>query len=748
MKKILICFFITLGLITSIFADGYYVGKGMSGKRLAIHEPEFKNINSNDTVYLYDLVFILRTYFHDYAGFDMVDVQNQETIQKLQAKSESSKYDDKTALAAGKLQFAEYEAFVSVSKAGSAYSLSLNITDLTTMKIVASSIVKNINKVTDIDSVGVRTLMLDIIPKIGVQLSAMGRYSLSGNKTDNLTTEQELDFAKQEEKALQDSLEKLNTELTNFSKTDTDMDAIAKKAQLEVDKQLAEKRLAIAQEKTARLIEQKEKEEKEKIKASERSQEVNKRITSLSNDVENVAAEIRNKKFKSLSYAEQILVIEKNKKAYLELRDKIEEEIKTLYTDANKEYNERKINIDDVTQYRKAELSNGVPLENAKNIKAQQNLELYNSLMSVAKKNEEEIRSKTLVSDILKEIEGKQTALSKSQIINSLEETSLLSVGEYDGKQKAWIGSVKINKDGNVLITDSFPIYFNDLSKALGGTSYSQEEMDGKSNYKKYTSYLDDVETYDSLFRMGTPLVNLAVELVVKPLSKEKPSGYSITISKYTLKATTTKKVVLTKKVTDVTSEFYSKPVYDLRTKEELEQYQDNKQKQLEKEQKQLEKEQNKTIATNNNNKWGLFVGGTLGDEPSLVASLEIPLPSKHFLGFDVNFSDENFKSDLRFGFVSYLPYFKDWCYPALFWGIGGGVSSYNNFGDFYANCLIETGIDINLFKKMARMTVQMKYQLMYDNYMHLTNRFYVGVSIPPVVVAASLAVSLAILAL
>ena len=61
LKKILIYLFFTLGLITSIFADGYYVGNGMSGKRLAIHEPEFKNINLNDSVYLYDLVFILRT---------------------------------------------------------------------------------------------------------------------------------------------------------------------------------------------------------------------------------------------------------------------------------------------------------------------------------------------------------------------------------------------------------------------------------------------------------------------------------------------------------------------------------------------------------------------------------------------------------------------------------------------------------------------------------------------------------------
>lgn len=728
MKKIFVCIFVFICLSISIFADGYYVGKGMSGKRLAIHEPEFKNINSNDSVYLYDLVFVLRTYFHDYAGFDMVDVQNQEKIQKLQAKSESSKYDDKTTLTAGKLQFAEYEAFVTVSKAGSAYSLSLNITDLTTMKIIASSIVKNINKVTDIDSVGVRNLMLDIIPKVGVQLTAIGKYSLSGNKSDNLTIEQELSFAKQEEKALQDSLNKLNTDLKNFSKADTDMDTVANKAQLEVEKQLAEKRLAMAQEKTARLIEQKEKEEKEKIKASERSQEVNKRITSLSNDVENVAAELRNKKFNNLSYSEQILIIEKNKKAYIELRNKIEEEIKALYTDANREYQELKIDVDDITQYRKAELSNGVPTESAKSIRIENNLETYNSIMNVAKKNEEEIRSKALLSEILKDIQDKQVSLSKPQIINSLEEDSLLSVGEYDGTLKSWPCYIKVKKDGEVLLTDNFLINFNNLSKALGGTTYSQEEMDGKSNYKKYTSYLDDVETYDSLFRMGTPLVNLAVELIVKPLPKNDPSGYSINISKYTLKATTTNKVII-KKETNVSNEFYSKPIYDLRTTEEIKQYQDNQQK-------KLDREQNKSIAASNNNKWGLFLGGNFGSESSFATIIEVPLPREHFLGFDLNFSDESFKTDFRLGYVNYLPYFKDWCYPALFWGIGAGVSLYNNSGSFYANYLVEMGIDINLFEKVTRMTFQMKYQLMYDNYMHFTNRFFIGLSIPPGVFA------------
>ena len=745
MKKILFCLFFTLVLITSIFADGYYVGKGMSGKRLAIHEPEFKNINSNDTLYLQDLVSTLSTYFHDYAGFDMVDVQNQEKIKKLQAKSESNQYDYTTSLSAGKLQFAEYEGFVTVSKAGSVYSLSINITDLTTMKIIAPAIIKNISKITDVDTVGVRNLMMDIIPKIGVELTAMGRYSLSGNKNDNFTIDQEVNFAKQEEKSLQLSWDKLNSELKNLSKTDTDIDSVARKAQLEVDMQLAEKRLAMVQEKTLRLIEQQEKEFKEKIKASERSQEVNKRITSLSNDVENIAAEIRNKKFTNLSYSEQILVIEKNKKAYLELRNKIEEEIISLYSDANKEYNDRKIDVNDVSQYRKGELSNGIPMQSAKNIKIQKNTELYNSLMNEAKKNEEDLRNKTQVSNILNDIQEKEIVLSKPQIISSLEDISLLSIGDYDGKEKAWPCSVKIRNGGKDLITDSFQIYFNDLSKALGGTVYSVEEMEGKSKFEKYNSYLDDVETYDSLFRMGTPLVFLDAEVIVTPLGKDNPSGYSISVSKYVLKATTSSKIITTVRRSNLSSQFYSVPAYDLRTQEELtlvnakkqaEIAQNNARIQQESQRRQAKnrREQLKTTAKNaikNKSKRGyLYSAGLSAGCFSILFSYESPLSNisnKFFAAGDIALTFESENTNLffdmggRLGFVGFLPIGN---YPGFFVSGGLGVRKHDELPEANLYILGEVGMDFGISKLCK---FEIKYQIDYDEYSFLSNRYYVG---------------------
>ena len=754
MKKILICFFITLGFVTSIFASDFYKGNGMEGKRLAIEDPEFKNLNFDDKVYLQDLVNYLTERFQTFAGFDMIDIQNQEKIKKEQAKSESRQYDDRTALTAGKLLFAEYSAFVSVSKAGSSYSLYIKITDLTTMRIIASEIIKNINKITDIEDIAVNNLMLKIIPKMGVELTARGIYELKGNK--DYTVDQELKFISEQEKDHQEKLDKVNSKLKNLSKTGSLIEQNIEKERLESEKQFEEQRLAIVKEQKARLIEQQEKAEKEKIKAAERSQEINKKISDISAKVDKMATEIENKEYKILSYSEQIEIIEKYKKAYLEIRSKVEKEIETLYANAGKEYNENKINIDDVSQYRMAEKENGVPTEDAKNNRRVKNQELYDSLMNEAEKNAEDLISKTKYETYLKSIREKQNTLSKLQKINSLKDKDdlLLSVGEYNGKRRAWPCSVKIIRDGKVLISDAFDINFNDLSKALDGTVYSQDEMLGKSNNDKYTSYLDNVEIYDSMFRVGYPVVFLETEVIVKPLSKENPSGYTMSISKHTLKATTTKKIVTTELRSDKSVTFYSSPAYDIRTKEELAKSKEEHDKQLkaildaqEKQEKEKaaqqiaqQKAQQKAVernlakkATANMEKVGyLYSMGISAGRFSILLAYESPISmfsNKIFGGLDLALAfDKNVEGvfcDLgaRLGFVNFLTYGN---HPGLFFALGLGFRSHpERTTDPSAYYILgETGMDFTLSKLCM---FEIKYQLDYDKYFCFSNRFYLG---------------------
>lgn len=766
-KKILIFFLIFFSSFSFLFSSSYYIGKGMQGKRLAVYDPEFKNLTNGEKAYLEDLVLLFRVYLRDYAGFDIIDVQNLNKIQALQAESESSKYDDKTAIIAGKLQFAEYEAFITVTKTGNAYSLHLSITDLTKQNAFAEDIVKNIKKITDVSDVGVRKLIAKIVPKTGVQLTSMGKYSLQVESLDNISIEQELNFAKQEEKNLEDTLKKLNKELSNFSLSDksSDLDSVAHKAQLEVDRELAQHRLRITQQNAERLQQQRNNEIKEKAKDAERSIELREKINLLSDDVEKVAHEIKIQKFDSLSFFEQIKVIEKEKKAYLELKDKIESEVQNLYINMEKEYEKQKIDINDITQYKVAEKSGGVPTEGAKQIRIKKNKEIYNSLLAQTKENEKKLRNQSKINEILNDIEKKEKEIKKTQTLNSFTDQNLLEVEEYDGEKKSWTANVKIILDGKIFIQDSFDIKFNNLTRAINKKSYFPDDMSGKnlSRLDSYNSYIDDVETYDSLFRMGTPLAFLELDISVEPLSKDNPSSYSIKILEYRLKATTTKKIIASGFSNK--SEILSlKPAYDMRTFEEKQKHQlslENEQKikqkiQQENEIRQLENARRKQIqdakiATSKSlvrNKMPIYIGYTTGTIDTLNLGFSYEFGKPFLIGTDFNFYwplNESFKFDyifdfgFRVGLYKYLPILN---YPCIFASAGLGMKYYSYYtsdssssyyynskeekSDFGFYVLAEVGLDL----PMKSSGLILKYQIEYEtNHMYYSNKFIAGIN-------------------
>ena len=192
-----------------------------------------------------------------------------------------------------------------------------------------------------------------------------------------------------------------------------------------------------------------------------------------------------------------------------------------------KEYEKQKININDITQYKVAEKSGGVPTEGAKQIRIKKNKEIYNSLLAQTKENEKKLRNQSKINEILNDIEKKEKEIKKTQTLNSFTDQNLLEIEEYDGEKKSWTANVKIILDGKIFIQDSFDIKFNNLARAINKKSYFPDDMSGKnlSRLDSYNSYIDDVETYDSLFRMGTPLAFLELDISVEPLSKDNPSS-------------------------------------------------------------------------------------------------------------------------------------------------------------------------------------------------------------------------------
>lgn len=738
---ILLCFFSCL----VIFADGYYVGKGMEGKRLAVHDPEFQGLSVVDRSVCSDLVYYVRTYLHDYAGFDIVDVQNLEEIKKLQAKSENAQYNAKTSLTAGLLEFAEYQAFIRISKSGSEYSISLSISDLTTSKVIAESIVNKLKKITDVSDVGVRKLILQIVPKLKVELTGMGKYTLSGNDTDDLTIEQELNFAKQEEKALQDTLSSVQVELKNISSDVLDMNSVARKAQLEVEKQISEQKLLMAQQKIKRLAEQKEKERIEKEKAINYTEELKKRIKDTSDEVERLAVELRSKKFEGLTFAEQITIIEKEKKAYIELRKKINDEIKNFYVEAEQEYNERKIDVNNSKNYRMGELTNGVPTETAKNLKIEENEKLYKELMQQAKNNEEKLRKENQLESILESIRLKQKDLAKLQVQSSLVDSNLLRISEYDGANKRWMLTVDFYNEGKLLISQNIFLSFNQLSKIVEGRTYTDDEMDGKGKKEKYLSYLDDVEYYDSLFRMGTPIIYVDVEFTVIALPDTSPSEYKITISRYVIKNTNGNRIIESV-LSDNFCELKLNPKYDIRSEDVLKKAEEAKQL-ADKRAKVLEQKQNAIIQEQKRRKaekerlakyakslektgtYGAIILESIYDR--LLAGVElgadVPFGDCFFVNCDIDVKvDTEDSDDLSCNFIGNLGLYKFLAlgsYPCVFTsiGIGGGSFGFQLSGN--------VGLELplgNFFK------IYLGYRLKYytEGY-GVSNNFSIGASVP-----------------
>lgn len=737
---LLICFF----SFSFIFADGYYVGKGMEGKRLAVHDLKFQGLSTVDKTQFLDLVYYVRTYLHDYAGFDIVDVQNLEEIKKLQAKSESAQYNTKTSLTAGLLEFAEYQAFVIISKSGGEFSISLSISDLTTSKVIAESMVNKLKKITEVSDIGVRKLILQIVPKMNVTLTAMGKYSLNGNDTNDLSIEQELNFAKQEEKALQDTLSSVQVELKNISSDVLDMNSVARKAQLEIEKQISEQKLSMAQQKIKRLAEQKEKERIEKEKAINYTEELKKRIKDTSDEVEKVAAEFRSKKFDGLTFTEQISVIEKEKKAYIELRKKIKDEIKNFYTEAEQEYNERKIDVNDSKNYRMAEMTNGVPTEAAKNIKIDDNKKLYEELIQQAKNNEAKLRKENQLEDILESIRSKQKNLAKPQVQNSLVDSNLLRISEYDGANKRWVATVDFYNEGNLLISQNIFLSFNKLSKIIEGRTYSEEEMEGKGKKEKYISYLDDVEYYDSLFRMGTPIINVDVEFTVVALPDVSPSEYKISINKYVIKKTDGGKVIETI-LSDNFYELKLNPKYDIRSEEVIEREEKTKQIVLEKakvlEQKEKERLQSqqrrkaeskrRSSITDNLEKSGTYYGIIFETvlQDFLIGvdfGADFPLKKNFFanFNFDLKWNKENL-DDVYCNFVGGIGLNKFLAfgnYPCVFTsiGIGGGTLGFQVLGN--------VGLEVPL---RGVFKLYLGYHLKFYSDYGISNNYTIGLSTP-----------------
>lgn len=577
-QKIAITVFVLMAFsITSLFAvSPNYIGNGMENKRLAVYSPTYKGLSTSEQAVLTDLVSIIRMNLHDYAGFSIIDAQNMERIEQLQIESEDERYDLKSSIRAGKLHYAEYEAFITVSKTGATFSLGLSITNLETGVVFAESIINRIQKISDIEESAVNALTASIVPKLGVELTAMGKYFLSSENTGNISTEQEYSFVAEEIDNLQLSLESINLQLKQYSSSSDQLDqnAIAIKAEIETQRQLTEQRLQIARQREIRLQEQRAKELEELQESQNRSQAANNKIRQISTEVEQAASQLRSQNFSSMTFIEQITVIEKEKKAYLELRDKIKREISKLQSDTEEEYQAHWKDPDDLNNYEPIEIdsSTGRPYSVPRNLLISDNELLYKRLKDEETQTIARIQSQADIqlNEILADISQKETELGALQTLNSLTTPGLFQVNSFNMSKSEWNASVQIGNNHVSYYKENITIPFNLISSAVDGKIFSASDMDGTNGRAAYTEYRDTATAYESMFRMGVPFVYLEADFTIKPMDKKHPSSYILFIHAYRLYYTNGQKLIRSFTPAKGTVAITLEPAYDIRTDAEL----------------------------------------------------------------------------------------------------------------------------------------------------------------------------------
>jgi len=166
-------------------ASPYWTGDGGSGRSITILPPRGSGLTA-DQAYLPDFVANeLVSNFNTFSAMTLFDrVNNQKQYEELLSGYYAE--DDKAGLDIGRLASTDYMLLGNITKTSTGYALQLTInrnSDKTTVATYSGTV-----SITELDNmIGVRRASLDLLQKMGVQLTAQARAELTrAPETDQL----------------------------------------------------------------------------------------------------------------------------------------------------------------------------------------------------------------------------------------------------------------------------------------------------------------------------------------------------------------------------------------------------------------------------------------------------------------------------------------------------------------------------------------------------------------------------------
>ena len=551
MKKIVVLVSIILIGASSVFA---------AGKRIAVFNPVSEGLSEDEQNWIPSSVRRrLEANFNDYTPYQLVDVQNEEEIKKIQKNAESYTHSQETSIELGKLVSAELGVFSSITKANGRYILSTSVTNLTTgvklSSVTTDSVAEAVNLFEGANS-SVNKVTIKLCDDLGIKLSSVDLYVLT--KGEQVSEKDQISMTQEEVSKYEKKKQELEKQLKEVSLS-TELDAESRKAKLEAEKTLAEQQKQIAEERLERLKLQQQRlledQEQQKIRTAAQKE----KIEQAAAQAEKQAKLVRQQKIDKLSVDNQIAVIEAKKQAMLDIHNSVLSQEKFIKQNANDDYKAQCEAID-AEPLRNGETdSKGNMLPAVKEMRNARKLEIRKEIEAKALEDLKKIQGKTTSQEdsLYNDIQNDLSKLRVRRTISSIEDNRILDIGNYAGDKYEWDTTVSI--------------YINDVKIFGQNANIEYKNVSGKnpvapatSNKNAWNDYLDTVDLYDYMFRRNVPAVTLEIDYSIDAMADNYPSMYKMTLYEFRFIDTVSGKVIQTIQPAKSSYRFSVNPAVDI----------------------------------------------------------------------------------------------------------------------------------------------------------------------------------------
>ena len=492
-------------------------------KTVQVVMPECANVSESEAAWLPGQIQDkLKSNLQEYLGMrTVVDSKSEAALKKLQRDSESAGRDENTAIELGKISTAQFAVMTKIRKTGKGYTISTDYTDMTTGEQKATAASKEYKSIEELyGSTGaIDEITLILADKLGIAINPIQKQALQYGTAD-FSIDDQLRLARENEENYKKLMSQFDEQIRVLSASN-DLNAVENVKKIEAEKSMLAEKQKTERKRLAELEEQKKKADADARLEAQRSAEQKKKRDALSAQAAKKASEVRKLKMEKQGVFGQISVIESKKKALVEIRSGVEEQLKEMHkqTEADIKAEESKIlNM----AWTAAELENGKPIDAAVKRRQNQAAESRKKLMDTFFTNAKTIRKSVEKQDasLLAEIRKDQKSITKRRTVSSIGGDLKVSYSTYSGKNGGWNAYISLYSEGILVYNNSFLIQY----KSLTGKNAPDMEKASDSAVQKYK---DTVDMYNSLLTRGDPILYFEIDYTVSALDDNNPSAYN-----------------------------------------------------------------------------------------------------------------------------------------------------------------------------------------------------------------------------